>query len=122
MGLPYTMYGPADGFPMISHSGSPSTRWKRPSLVDAMERSRLRFLVYDRPGYGGSSRRPGRRVADAAGDTAALADEQGWERFAVFGGSGGGPHALACAALLPERVTRCSPGSGRAGPDRPKTS
>jgi pimeloyl-ACP methyl ester carboxylesterase len=110
--LLYELYGPADGFPTISHNGSPSSRFKRPSAVEAMERSRLRLLVYDRPGYGGSPRRPGRSVADAASDTAALADAQGWERFAVFGGSGGGPHALACAALLPERVTRCAVLSG----------
>jgi pimeloyl-ACP methyl ester carboxylesterase len=68
--------------------------------------------VYDRPGYGGSTRAPGRSVADAAGDAAALADDQGWGRFAVFGGSGGGPHALACAALLADRVTRCAVLSG----------
>lgn len=110
--LRYCLYGPADGQPVISHSGSPSSRWKRPDLIGAMAASRLRFLVYDRPGYGGSTRQPGRRVADAATDVEALADERGWARFAVFGGSGGGPHALACAALLPERVTRCAVLSG----------
>jgi pimeloyl-ACP methyl ester carboxylesterase len=64
----------------------------------------MRLLAYDRPGYGGSDPHPGRRVADAAGDVAALADALGIERFAVVGGSGGGPHALACAALLPDRL------------------
>jgi pimeloyl-ACP methyl ester carboxylesterase len=49
---------------------------------------------------------PGRTVADVAADIAAIADHVGWERFAVTGGSGGGPHALACGALLPDRVTR----------------
>lgn len=110
--LRYCLYGPADGFPVLSHSGSPGSRWKWPRLAGAMGRSGLRHLVYDRPGYGGSTRRPGRRVADAAGDAAALAEAQGWERFGVFGGSGGGPHALACAALLPGRVTRCAVLSG----------
>src|SRR5262249_51798455 len=86
----------------------PSSRWKRPDLIAAMERSTLRLLVYDRPGYGGSTRRPGRAVADAAADTRSLADAYGWDRFAGFGGSGGGPHALACAALLADRVTRCA--------------
>jgi hypothetical protein len=62
----------------------------------------------DRPGYGGSTRRPGRSVPGVAEAVRALADAQGWKRFAVFGGSGGGPHALACAALLPERVIRCA--------------
>jgi len=97
---------------VIVHGGSPSSRWKRPGLVDAMERSGLRLLVYDRPGYGGSTRRPGRTVADAVDDVRALADAHGWRRFAVFGGSGGGPHALACAALLGERVVRCAVLSG----------
>lgn len=63
-------------------------------------------------GYGGSTRRPGRTVADAAGDVRALTEAYGWKRFAVFGGSGGGPHALACAALLGDRVTRCAVLSG----------
>jgi pimeloyl-ACP methyl ester carboxylesterase len=77
--------------------------------------------VYDRPGYGGSTRRPGRTVADAVDDVRALADAHGWNRFAVFGGSGGGPHALACAALLADRVTRCAVLSGikPGGPDKP---
>ncbi|GAA0580377.1 alpha/beta hydrolase [Paractinoplanes ferrugineus] len=110
--LRYCLYGPADGFPVISHGGSPSSRWKLPHVVEAMERSRLRLLVYDRPGYGGSTRQPGRSVADAAEDARALADAYGWQRFGVFGGSGGGPHALACAALLADRVTRCAVLSG----------
>ncbi|MFG1994132.1 alpha/beta fold hydrolase [Actinoplanes sp. NPDC048988] len=110
--LRYCLYGPVDGRPAVFHSGSPSSRWKRPSLVAGMARSKLRLLVYDRPGYGGSTRQPGRAVADAAADVRALADAYGWERFAVFGGSGGGPHALATAALLGERVTRCAVLSG----------
>ncbi|GAB2626367.1 alpha/beta hydrolase [Paractinoplanes abujensis] len=110
--LRYCLYGPADGVPVIFHGGSPSSRWKRPDVLDVMERSRLRLLVYDRPGYGGSTRSPGRTVADAADDVRVLADAYGWERFGVFGGSGGGPHALACAARLAERVTRCAVLSG----------
>jgi len=73
-----------------------------------MQRSKLRLLIYDRPGYGGSTRRPGRTVADAVDDVRALTDVQGWDRFGVFGGSGGGPHALACASLLADRVDSCS--------------
>jgi pimeloyl-ACP methyl ester carboxylesterase len=65
----------------------------------------VRWLSVDRPGYGGSSPLPGRSVGDAAADTAALADAVGVDRFAVLGASGGGPHALACAAALPDRVT-----------------
>jgi pimeloyl-ACP methyl ester carboxylesterase len=68
----------------------------------------LRLITFDRPGYGGSDRKPQRTVADAAADVAAVADALGLDRFAVMGRSGGGPHALACAALLPERVTRAA--------------
>jgi pimeloyl-ACP methyl ester carboxylesterase len=117
--LRYCTYGQADGYPVVFHGGSPSSRWKWPSLVESMRQSRLSLLVYDRPGYGGSTRRPGRTVADAVDDVRALADAQGWDSFAVFGGSGGGPHALACAARLPERVTRCAVLSGIKPSDEP---
>jgi pimeloyl-ACP methyl ester carboxylesterase len=110
----YCLYGPPDGTPVISHNGSPGTRWKRPDVVSAVERSGVRMLVHDRPGYGGSTRQAGRRVGDAAEDVRRLADALGWERFAVHGHSGGGPYALACAALLSGRVTRCAVGAGLA--------
>lgn len=64
----------------------------------------VRWIGYDRPGYGGSTRRPGRDIASAAGDVAAVADALGVESFGVMSHSGGGPHALACAALLGDRV------------------
>ncbi|MGZ0146354.1 alpha/beta hydrolase [Kribbella sp. WER1] len=104
----YNIYGTEGGVPTISFGGSPSTRWKRPDAVAAIDESGVRLAQADRPGYGGSTRQPGRTVASVVPDAVALADELGWERFAVTGGSGGGPHALACAALLPERVTRCA--------------
>jgi pimeloyl-ACP methyl ester carboxylesterase len=66
----------------------------------------VRLIAFDRPGYGKSDRKPGRRVADGAADVSEIADALGVDRFAVLGRSGGGPHALACAALLPNRVTR----------------
>ena len=66
----------------------------------------VRLISFDRPGYGRSDRLDARRVADVAPDVVAIADELDLPRFAVLGRSGGGPHALACAALLPERVTR----------------
>lgn len=84
--------------------GTPSSRMiYGPHAADAKERG-IRLVGYDRPGYGGSTPQSGRRVADAAKDVASIADYLGVERFAVWGISGGGPHALACAALLPERV------------------
>src|SRR5215467_3413308 len=75
----YCLYGPLDGTPVISHNGSPSTRWKRPDVVSAIERSGVRMLVHDRPGYGGSTRQAGRLVGDAAEDVRRLADALGWE-------------------------------------------
>jgi pimeloyl-ACP methyl ester carboxylesterase len=100
----------------MSFGGSPSTRWKRPDAVRAIEESGLWMVMPDRPGYGGSTRQPGRTVASVVADAVALADSIGWERFAVTGGSGGGPHALACAALLPDRVTRCAVSASNAPP------
>lgn len=74
----------------------------------------VRWIGYDRPGYGGSTPRPDRDIASAVPDIAAVADALGLDRFAVFGHSGGGPHALACAALLPDRVTAAASVSGPA--------
>jgi pimeloyl-ACP methyl ester carboxylesterase len=65
----------------------------------------LRLVSYARAGYAGSTARPGRDVVSAADDVAAVADALGIERFATMGASGGGPHALACAARLPGRVS-----------------
>lgn len=64
----------------------------------------IRLVSYDRPGYGGSSPHPGRSVADCAGDVTVIADDLGIDRLGVWGWSGGGPYALACAAMLPDRV------------------
>ena len=84
--------------------GSPNIGSPPEPLFAAAEANGLRWVSYDRPGYGGSSPHDGRTVASAAADVAAIADALGIGRFAVLGHSGGGPHALACAALLPERV------------------
>jgi pimeloyl-ACP methyl ester carboxylesterase len=84
--------------------GSPNIGSPPEPLFAAAAANGLRWVSYDRPGYGGSSPHDGRAVASAATDVAAVADALGIGRFAVLGHSGGGPHALACAALLPERV------------------
>src|SRR5262252_1628348 len=86
------------------HHGSPNIGSPPDPLFAAAEANGLRWVSYDRPGYGGSSPHDGRTVASAAADVAAIADALGIARFAVLGHSGGGPHALACGALLPERV------------------
>jgi pimeloyl-ACP methyl ester carboxylesterase len=95
----------ADAFTVVWHHGSPQTGAPLEPLLTAAGRRGIRLLSYARPSYGGSSPRPGRDVASAASDVARLADALGVGRFAVMGASGGGPHALACAALLPDRVT-----------------
>lgn len=89
---------------IIVHNGTPTGAGLiAEHAQDAIERG-LRIINYGRPGYGKSTRQRGRTVAAAARDTAELADILGIERFATWGISGGGPHALACAALLTHRV------------------
>ncbi len=96
--------GDPAGVPVLTISGTPgSSTLYEPHVRDAAERG-IRLFSYDRPGYGGSTRHEGRTVADCAGDIAAVCDALGVERFCVWGISGGGPHTLAAAALLPERV------------------
>lgn len=106
--LEFTVSGPADGPLLVSHHGTPSAGRLFGPFVDAGAARGLRTVTYSRPGYAGSTRAPGRSVASCAADVAALADHLGAERFHVTGRSGGGPHALACAALLPERVIACA--------------
>jgi len=95
----------ADGLAVVWHHGSPQTGAPLEPLLSVAAARGIRLLSYGRPSYGGSSPFPGRDVAAAAADVAQLADALGVVRFAVMGASGGGPHALACAALLSDRVT-----------------
>lgn len=97
--------GPGPARTVVWHHGSPQTGALLDPLVTAAAARDTRLVSYGRPSYGGSSPRRGRDVASAAGDVAQVADALGIDRFAVMGASGGGPHALACAALLPGRVT-----------------
>jgi pimeloyl-ACP methyl ester carboxylesterase len=96
--------GPADAVPLVFHFGTPGAGLPYEPNVRAVVDRGLRWVSYSRPGYGGSTRREGRIVADAATDTATVLDALGADRGYVMGWSGGGPHALACAALLPDRV------------------
>jgi pimeloyl-ACP methyl ester carboxylesterase len=86
------------------HHGTPNLGAPPRPLFAGAERLGMRWVSYDRPGYGGSTPLPGRGVSSAAECAVAVADALGIERFAVVGHSGGGTHALACAGLLPERV------------------
>jgi pimeloyl-ACP methyl ester carboxylesterase len=101
--------GDPDGLPVVVHHGTPGCALQYdPHAVDAAERG-IRLISYDRPGYGGSTPHEGRSVADAAADVSAIADAFGIGDFGTYGGSGGGPHTLACAALLPDRVVGAVP-------------
>jgi pimeloyl-ACP methyl ester carboxylesterase len=86
------------------HHGTPNLGAPPEPLLPAAAERGIRWVSYDRPGYGGSTPRPGRDVASAAADVAGIADALGIGRFAVMGHSGGAAHALACAALPPGRV------------------
>lgn len=86
------------------HHGTPNTGAPPEPLLPTAARLRIRLVSFDRPGYGGSTPRPGRSVGSVADDVALVADRIGVRGFAAMGHSGGGPHALATAALLPDRV------------------
>jgi pimeloyl-ACP methyl ester carboxylesterase len=96
--------GASDELALIWHHGSPQTGALLEPLIAAATARNIRLVSYARPSYGGSSPNRGRDVASAAADVADVADALEIDRFAVIGASGGGPHALACAALLPDRV------------------
>jgi pimeloyl-ACP methyl ester carboxylesterase len=102
--LEFDVAGPADGTVLFLHHGTPQSGASYQPWADAGAARGIRHVSHSRPGYAGSTRHPGRTIADVAADTAAIADALGAERFYVAGTSGGGPHALACAALLAERV------------------
>jgi pimeloyl-ACP methyl ester carboxylesterase len=106
--LAFCEWGDPKGTPVFSLHGTPGSRLTRHPDEEVYRRAGVRTITYDRAGYGLSTRLPGRSIAHAAADVATIADALGIGRFAVTGGSGGAPHALACGALLPDRVTRCA--------------
>jgi pimeloyl-ACP methyl ester carboxylesterase len=95
--------GSPDALPLVFHHGTPGGVAVYPPMAAAAAGSGLRLVLYGRPGYGASAAQPGRAVADAAADVAAILDQLGAAQFVTAGWSGGGPHALACAQLLPGR-------------------
>jgi pimeloyl-ACP methyl ester carboxylesterase len=101
--LRYQIAGTAHGATVFLLHGALGSRLVHDSLSAAASDAGIRLVSYDRPGYGGSTPHPGRTVASAADDVAAIADQLGVDRLAVWG-PGGSPFALACAALLPDRV------------------
>ena len=95
--------GPETGLPLVMHNGTPVGLVAYPPMAEAAAARGLRMVMCARPGYGESTPRPGRLVADVTQDVAAVLDELGAPHFVTVGWSGGGPHALACAARLPGR-------------------
>jgi pimeloyl-ACP methyl ester carboxylesterase len=116
--IAFAVWGDPSGFPVMSLHGTPGSRLDRWPNEELYRSLGVCLVTHDRGGYGRSARRRGRSVADEVDDVVTLADVLGFERFGVSGGSGGGPHALACAALLPERVVRatCAVGIAPLGP------
>src|SRR5947207_11581047 len=112
-------WGDPDGSPVFLLHGTPGSRFVGQANASAYADVGALVITYDRPGYGGSDRFRGRRVVDCVADVSAIADSLGIERFAVSGGSWGGPHSLAVAARLPERVTRSACIAGVAPFDMP---
>jgi pimeloyl-ACP methyl ester carboxylesterase len=102
--LEAVIQGADEGTLLIFHHGSPGSAQPFVPFDRAAAERHVVIAFPSRAGFGGSSRQEGRMVASAAADAAALADHLGHERFLTAGWSGGGPHALACAALMPDRV------------------
>jgi pimeloyl-ACP methyl ester carboxylesterase len=102
--LSWTASGPENGTPFLLHHGTPGARTPVRAIERAAHRRGLRLVSFSRPGYGDSTRSPGRAVVDAAADAEALLDHLDAPRCVLGGWSGGGPHALATAARLPGRV------------------
>lgn len=106
--LGWRVWGDPDGRPLLRLQGTPGSRLSIPPLHHEWTRQRLRVIMTDRPGFGLSTRLPGRRVVDIADDYARLLDRLDLGSVAVLGISGGGPHALAFAVRHPERVRALS--------------
>ena len=103
-----TVSGLKDGIPLVFHHGTPGSLLLFEPFIKATLARGLRYVSYSRPGYGNSTRQPARTIADCSVDTGKILDQLGVDSFYAIGWSGGGPHALACAALLPKRVIAAS--------------
>lgn len=103
--IAWRWWGDSSGTPVLRFQGTPGSRIARNPDARIQQELGARYLMADRPGYGASTRKPGRGIADFADDIRSLLDAQGVDRVPVMGTSGGGPHALAMAAMLPDRVS-----------------
>ncbi|MFL6060253.1 MAG: alpha/beta fold hydrolase [Marmoricola sp.] len=113
--------GDPDGFGWLFHSGTPSAAVALDFFDRPAREAGLRLITYSRPGYGSSTRRPWPhpRIADDLADSVRILDELGVDEFVTLGWSGGGPRALACAALLPRRCRAAATLAGVAPADAP---
>jgi pimeloyl-ACP methyl ester carboxylesterase len=112
--LEYLVEGDPDGFPLIFHHGTPGSAVTYPHVSAVAREHGLALVLFSRPGYGESTPRPERTVGDVASDVEGVLDDLDREEFITLGWSGGGPHALACAALLQERCRAAAIGAGLA--------
>ncbi|MFC1628655.1 alpha/beta fold hydrolase [Gemmatimonadota bacterium] len=117
--LGFAEYGDAAGKAVFHFNGSGGSRLEHPSDLSILTDLGIRLISTDRPGHGISDPQPGRTLLDWPDDISQLADHLGIDRFYVMGWSAGGPHALACAKKLPDRVVAGAIISGLAPPDRP---
>ena len=102
--MAWRWWGEPDGTPLLRIQGTPASRLYRNPDSSVQQALGVRYLMIDRPGYGGSTRKPGRGIADVADDLAAVVRAHGVERIPAMGTSGGGPHVLALAARHPDLV------------------
>jgi pimeloyl-ACP methyl ester carboxylesterase len=117
--LAFAEYGDPVGKPVFLFHGAPGSRFFRPPFDDRTRALGVRLITVDRPGFGESDYQPGRRIPDWPADVCELADSLGIGKFAVAGHSAGGPYALACAALIPGRLTAAATVSGLGPVDAP---
>jgi len=117
--LGFAEYGTPDGKPVFHFNGSGGSRLERPSDLNILTALGIRYISTDRPGHGNSSLKQDRELLDWPNDVAAIADDLGIDKFHVLGWSAGGPHALACAYKIPERVISGAIVSGLAPANRP---
>jgi pimeloyl-ACP methyl ester carboxylesterase len=115
-GRSLTVYEAGDptGPAVLIHHGTPASGLPYSEHGRLAQEQGVRLVSYDRAGYGESTRDAGRDIAAVAGDSVAIADALAIERLVTWGLSGGGPHALACAALAPDRFAAVASVGGAA--------
>ena len=117
--LGFAEYGDLNGIPVFHFNGSGGSRLERPANLNILTDLSIRYIATDRPGHGNSTPKPDRELLDWPEDVTAIADHLAIDKFHVLGWSAGGPHALACAYKMPQRVISGAIVSGLGPPDRP---